>query len=428
MPEVTTTRPANDVPAFRSTPALTAPLVGVLFAAALFTLVQIWLALTLVIPYNRAPSTDLNLFLNFGQMVLNDQSPYWTGSERGLTFVYQLWVILAYLPFAPLERELALRCWTVVNLIVLYGAVWLSWRAFLPQLRAIYLIPLYCLALAVCSSAIITGHATVIFLVAMSGSALLLQQGRYFQSGLPAFTLLIKPQLTFLAGLLWLALLLVKKPAKHINSSNEKMVAGVVRAWLAGAVIGFVVITGISLIIQSDWPLRLSEVNFLQTQGQTLSDGSYVEFLKSIMPGWLEFLFQLEQPWLGIISLAALSVAGLLGLGRLWQWRQYPATYLALALGLTLLITPYSHVYDFPPLYLVILVIIRQIESDWSHRHYRPALVRSLMLMMLFAIQPLSADYRWFYSLPLGIMLLAFSFGPGPDTDLVPSSLTSAID
>ncbi len=390
-------------------------LVGLLFAAGLLTIFQASLAYNLVINYNQQPKNDLNLFLKFAKLVLNGQTPY----QGDLPFIYQFWVSFVYLPFAPLEHDLALHLWVVANLGLLLVAVWLAWKAYLPELRAVWLLPLYCLALAVCSNGIVTGHTTIITLTALAASGFLMRRGRYFGAGLPAFVLLIKPQLTFLIGLAWLSLLFsYPRPADKsapATGSLARFTANPVWRWLGGAIVGTLAILAVSLLVQPDWPVRyISTFNVAQTQGELQPDGTYLEYYKSIFPSWLDFLTGLNQPWLGLISVVVAGSLLALGGYRLWQWRAQPPVYLALAVALNLAVTPYSHVYDFPPITLALFVILARIRNDWVAGQPRPALLRAGLLALLFAIQPLSADYRWFYSQALGITLLALSFGPTP--------------
>lgn len=432
MPQTNQINPTTNLPFTPQSPKWSRPsaqLTGLLLAAVILTVFQIILAYNLVITYNRDPGTDMNLFLRFGRLVLDGKTPYQTyqpaeGAFRGeLRFIYLFWVIFFYLPFAALETDLALHLWLFVNLVVLFGAVVLAWKTFLPNLSGYWLLPLYCLALAVCSNGIINGHITTLMLLGFAASAYLMRWHRYFVAGLPAFILLIKPQLTFLVGLTWLALLFLhwfkRSEVEKLHPSSRILYSLLLR-WFGGAIAGAFVITIISLVVQPDWLFRyLGAFNFVQVNGQVQADGTFLEFYKSIMPSWLEFLLHLEQPWLGLVSGVGLMGLLILGGWRLWQWRYDPPVYLALALAVNLAVTPYSHVYDFPPLVLPLFLILARIRQDWQAGFKNPALLRAGLLALLFLIQPFSADYRWFYSQALGIALLVLSFGPHPASEEV---------
>ncbi len=391
-------------------PRLSAQMSGLLLAALVLTFFQLALVYLHIPDYNTQPKNDFNLFLKFGRYVLDGQTPY----QGELPFIYQLWVSFLYLPFVPLEHDLALHSWAIFNLALLAGAVWLLWRTFLPDLAGWWLLPLYCLALAVCSNAIMTGHTTVFSLLALSLSLYSLRRQRYFLAGVPVFVLLIKPQLTFLAGLAMLILLFYRsKSGQSASPIRTRLPNPLVGRWLAGAVAGTLAILAISLLVQPDWPLRYAHTfNVAQTQGELQPDGTYLEYYKSIFPSWLEFLFGLTQPWLAIVSVLGMGSLLVWGGWRLVQWRDQPVEFLAIGLALNLAVTPYSHIYDFPPVMLAVFVLLARIRQDWQAGQLRLATGRGGLLALLFALQPLSADYRWFYSQVLGIALLVFSFGP----------------
>jgi hypothetical protein len=152
--------------------------------------------------------------------------------------------------------------------------------------------------------------------------------------------------------------------------------------------------------------------NAQQINGQVQADGTYLEFYKAIFPSWLEFLTDWAQPWLALVSVPVMGGMVAWGSFRLWQWRESFPVFLAVGLALTLAVTTYSHVYDFPPLVLAIFVILGQVGRDWQARRVSLALLRLGGLLLLFALQPLSPDYRWFYSQPFVITLLALTISP----------------
>ncbi len=183
--------------------------------------------------------------------------------------------------------------------------------------------------------------------------------------------------------------------------------------WLAGAAISTLAVTAVSLGFEPDWPFRLAGAfNAQQINGQLLPDGTYQEFFKSIFPSWLEFLTGWQPPWLALVSVAVLG--GLLVWGglRLWQWRADYPLFLGGGIALTLAVTTYSHVYDFPPLFLAILIILGQAGREWQAGRPRPAILRLAALAVLFALQPVSPDYRWFYSQPFIITILVLTVPP----------------
>lgn len=407
-------------------PALRPAMAALLLGALLLTVFQIGLVYVLTIKNNADPATDFNLFFRFARAVLDGQSPYQLyqpaeGVFQGeLRFVYFYWVVFLYLPFARLEPNLAFILWATLNLVLLGGAVWLAWRTYLPKWRAVWLLPFTCLALAVCANAIENGHATVIILLGLVACTYLYRRGNYFAAGLPALIFLIKPQITFLAGAGFLALA-VYQLAKTRGANWKFGTWPPLVKTLAGAAVSTLAISAFSLPFEPDWPLRLAgSFNTQQFNGQIQSDGLYHEFFKAIFPSWLEFLTGWGQPWLFLISVPVLGSLAIWGGVRLWQWRENFPVFLAIGLSLTLVVTFYSHVYDFPPLFPALLVILGQAGRDWQRDRKRPALLRLGGLAVLFALQPLSADYRWFYSQPLVITLLVLTVPPSRAEDVDP--------
>lgn len=391
---------------------------ALLLVAGLLTLFQMALVYNLTVKFNRDPATDFNIFLKFARSVLDGQSPYQPyqplqGPFQGeLRFIYLYWVLFFYLPFARLETETAQHLWAVVNLLLLFGAVWLGWRSYLAHWRAYWLLPLYCLALAVCSSAIMNGHTTVIMLLGLVGSAYLYRQGKFFAAGLPALVLLIKPQITFVAGAALLALV-VYQVARFKGLNWKFSHWPPLLKWLAGVIVSTLAITVVSLALEPDWPFRLAGAfNAQQINGQIQADGTYLEFYKSIFPSWLEFLTGWQQPWLALVSIPVLGGLLIWGGFRLWQWRNNYPVFLGIGLALTLAVTTYSHVYDFPPLLLAIFIILGQIGRAWQAGRLRPALWQASILAALFIVQPISPDYRWFYSQPFIITILVLCLSP----------------
>jgi hypothetical protein len=388
---------------------------ALLLTAGLLSLFQIALIYNLTVKFNSDPATDFNIFLKFARSVLDGQSPYQPyqplqGPFQGeLRFIYLYWVIFFYLPFARLDTETAQHLWTIVNLLLLFGAVWLGWRAYLANWRAYWLLPLYCLALAVCASAIINGHTTVIILLGLAASVYLYRQKHFFAAGLPALVLLIKPQITFIAGAVLLGLVLYQVVRfKGLTWKFSEWPP--LLKWLAGVAVSTLAVTAVSLAFEPDWPFRLAGAfNAQQINGQLLPDGTYQEFFKAIFPSWLEFLTGWQQPWLALVSGPVLG--GLLVWGglRLWQWRENYPPFLGIGIALTLAVTTYSHVYDFPPLVLAIFIILGQAGRDWQAGKILPVLWRVGTLAVLFALQPISPDYRWFYSQPLIITILVLT-------------------
>ncbi len=405
-------------PGITKKPFLRAEMAALLLVAGVLTVFQIVLVYNLTARFNSDPATDFNIFLKFARAVLDGQSPYQPyqplqGAFQGeLRFIYLYWVIFFYLPFARLETDLALHLWAVINLLLLFGAVWLGWRAYLPKWRGYWLLPLYCLALAVCSNAIMNGHTTVIMLLGLAASAYLYRQGKFFAAGLPALVLLIKPQVTFLAGAALLALVvyqLARFKGIYWKYNNWPPLL----KWLSGAVVSTLVITAVSLAFEPDWPFRLAGAfNAQQINGQIQADGTYLEFYKSIFPSWLEFLTGWTQPWVALVSVQVMAGLVVWGSFRLWQWREDYPVFLGIGLALTLTVTTYSHVYDFPPLVLAVFIVLGQTGRDWRARGIRPVLLRSGALVLLFTLQPLSPDYRWFYSQPFVITLLVLTIAP----------------
>jgi hypothetical protein len=399
-------------------PFLRPAIVAVLALALFLTIFQIFLVYSLVIKFNNDPATDFNLFFRFARAVLDGQSPYQLYQptqkvfQGDLRFVYFYWVIFIYLPFARLESGLAFNLWATLNLLLLLGAVWLGWRTYLANWRAGWLLPLYCLALAVCTNSIINGHATVIMLLGFAACAYLYKQGRFFVAGLPALVFLIKPQITFFAGAAILALALYRvfkaRGISHKFASWPPLLK-----WLAGAAASSLAISAFSLLLEPDWPWRLAGAfNTQQINGQVQPDGTYLEFFKAIFPSWLEFLTGWQQPWLALVSGAVVGALVVWGGVRLWQGRDNFPVFLATGLALTLAVTFYSHVYDFPLLVPALFVILGQVRQDWQTGRTRAALLRAGCLALLFVLQPSSADYRWFYSQPFIITLLALTIPP----------------
>jgi hypothetical protein len=389
-----------------------------LVVSAVLTIFQIILVFNLTARFNSDPATDFNIFLKFARQVLDGQSPYHPyqplqGPFQGeLRFIYLYWVIFFYLPFARFSTETALNVWAAVNLLLLFGAVWAGWRVFLANWRITWLLPLYCLALAVCSNAIMNGHTTVIMLFALTASAYLYRQGKFFAAGLPSLVLLIKPQITFIAGAALLALV-VYQAARTKGSGWKYGEWPPLLKWLAGAITGTLAVTAISLMLEPDWPFRLAGAfNAQQINGQIQADGTYLEFYKSIFPSWLEFLTGWQQPWLALVSVPVMAWLVAWGAWRLWQWRDNYPVFLGVAVALTLAVTAYSHIYDFPPLVLAIFIILSQVGRDWRAGRIRPALLRAGALVLLFAVQPISPDYRWFYSQPFIITILVLTVSP----------------
>lgn len=391
-----------------------------LVVAFLLTAFQIFLVYQLTMKYNNDPATDFHIFLKFARNVLDGQSPYQPyvpleGAFQGeLRFIYLYWVVFFYVPFARLSTEFALPLWATINLVLLFGAVWLGRRAYLPKWHFSWLLPLYCLALAVCANSIENGHTTVIMLLGLAASVYLYRQGHSFTAGLPALVLLIKPQFTLPVGLA--LLLLVAYQAFKAKSFHLKYREWPpMQKWLAGAFVSTLIITLISLAFEPDWPFRLAGAfNANQINGQIQPDGTYLEFYKAIFPSWLEFLTGWGQPWIALVSIPVIGALLIWGCIRLWQWREDYPVFLGLGLALGLAVTYYSHIYDFPPLVLALFIILAQIGRDWQAGLKSPALLRLGALVLLFVLQPISPDYRWFYSQPFVITLLVLSISPIP--------------
>ncbi|HEX2915277.1 MAG TPA: glycosyltransferase family 87 protein [Chloroflexia bacterium] len=387
MKETTShTSPVQDQKIHTRNLAITA-LVAVSLVLILF---QFWQLLT------GLYDVDFNAFETAIKSLLAGDTPYRAhGTEQA--FHYPLWTSFLYLPVAFLGHNVARYSWLTINLVVLAGVVWLLAKVYLPGLKSIYLIPLYCFGLTISTLNLLDGFPGIIV---VAGFALMLnaiKQEKMVWAGIWGMLgLVIKPQITFVIGaalLLWL----------FNPSRSERRRAA--RWWLSAVVAGFVLLV-VSWIVHPNWIQLL--VNALKNDNLTGGigpDGVEYEWVTSTFTSWLNFVANVADPALTIlyIIVALGLVAGMVL--RLVEWRLALLPLLSLAAALNLAVTPYTRPYDYPLLLLPVFFLLSVIRSAYAKGNRSQVSLCVTGLILVFLVPVYNKDFRWFYLQPFLLII-----------------------
>ncbi len=314
------------------------------------------------------------------------------GTEQ--SFHYPLWTSFLYLPIAGLEHFAALHTWQIANMLILLPVVWLLARQYVPEWPVWVGLPfLYCLSLSICSLNLLDGFPNILIVGSFSLMLAAFKAGRINQAGMwGTLGLVMKPQLTFLVGLSFLLWLITGSP-------NARRIAR--RWWLAALLTGLVLLA-VSLLVEIDWIGRLYHA--LSTESLTTGmqeDGYVYAYITSTFPDWLNYLTRLEG-WPVTLLYGGFAI-GLLVIGfrRLLQWRNSVPGWLAVALALNVVLTPYARPYDYPFLLPPLFCLIGIAWQAYRAKRYRRTINYGLLVALVFVATALNRDFRWFYFQPL---------------------------
>lgn len=324
--------------------------------------------------------------------------------EAGFFYPYPLWTSFLYLPVAGLEHQTAIRAWLVLNMCLLLPVIWLLQKFYLPRLKAVYLLPLYCVGLALCTLNLLDGFPNIVILGALALMLTMLKAQRPFQAGAwGVVAMVIKPHLTILLGPVFLAWPLLLTGHHHQQA----------RRWWLGAIITGTGLLLVSCLIDLGWiPRFLNQLKVDNMTGGTHADGKEYLWITSTFPAWLNFISGLDGLALNLIyGLFVVGVAGL-GIWRLLGWREVPALWVALAITLNLTLTPYARPYDYPLLVIPLFALLAVIIQPGQARRYSQAGFLGAGLALVFLMPVLNMDFRWYYFQPLIFTILLLSISP----------------